>query len=100
MSILIENVSGTAANQTTDAINNDGGPRFVFILADDFGGATVSIECASANDEAQRFVSLSNNFFGSNSVFSTGSFPVNALLRVVVDGATASTSNLYVEVTG
>jgi hypothetical protein len=93
-SILLNNV---AANTTSTGVASRGGKFVAIIRGDSYGGGTVNIQVASANDPGLRYATLSAGAFTANGQLNLDFLPVGLLVRAEFTGATAP-SNVFVEI--
>lgn len=92
MSILLNNVN---VDDTSETKISRGGPKIIFIRADDFGGGSVLVEVAPPNDPLSRFGTLKDGSFSQDSDVHIDYLPVGARIRVSLTGSTGA-SNVFV----
>lgn len=95
MTILFNNVS---TNSTSIEVLGDGGPRVVFVRADDFGSATVCIEIASPSDPDERFEPLQDGEFTTDGEVLIQYLPPGTKIKARISRSTSDTSNIFVEI--
>ena len=95
--ILLDNVG---SNSISSTFKSAGGKAVVNVRANDFGGGTVTIEQASANDSLNRFLTLENGSFDT----STGGGSINldylpsgVLIRAQL-ASSSGASNVFVDI--
>ena len=93
--ILLDNVD---VNSTSTTILGDGGPRVIFIRADDFGGGTVRFQTAPPGDIAIRFRDLFNSVTKEETEIKVDYLPPGTHFRVILS-RTRNASNVFVEIT-
>jgi len=95
MTILLNNVS---ADVISDEFISRGGSAIVNIRADDFDGATVTIQAASKQDSLDRFAALPDGGFTTDSSVKIDYLPQSLKLRVELTGSGGSTSNVFCDI--
>ena len=95
MTILLNNVD---VNTTSAPFQlGDGGPRVIFIRADDFGMGTITISTAPPGDTAIRFRNLFNGATKQETEIRIDYLPPGTHIRVRLSRAT-NASNVFVEI--
>ena len=70
----------------------------VTVVADSFGGGTVSVQMASKNDSlGPRWVTLTNGVFTVDSIVKLDYIPVGTLIRVTLSGSSGA-SNVFADI--
>lgn len=92
--VLLNNVS---ADVTSDTFKSTGGIAVINVRADSYGGGTLTIEAASSNDSAQRFVVLTNGTITTDATVKVDYLPSGLIIRAVLTGS-AGASNVFVDV--
>ncbi len=94
MTILLDNVS---VDTTSTKTLGDGGPKIVFIRADDFGGGVVRIFIAPPSDSLERFERLKDGQFACDAEVHIDYLPPATKIRVSLV-ASSGAENVYVEI--
>ena len=94
MTILLDNV---AVDTTSAVFDSKGGIAVVNIRGTDFGGGTVTIETASANDSLSRFLTLTDGSFTANASVKLDYLPLGTEVRAVLTGSTGA-DDVFVDI--
>ena len=92
--ILLNNVD---TDTTSTPFTSTGGTAIAVIRGDDFGGGTVTLQGASANDPSARFADLSNGAFTANGDVKLDYLPAGYQVRADFAGSSGP-SNVFVEI--
>ena len=94
MTILFNNIN---SDDTSDDVIGQGGPKVIFIRADNFGGGAIQIKTAAPSDPTNRFTALNRGRFTTDADIQIDYLPAGTKIRVVLENSTGA-SNVFVEV--
>ncbi len=95
MTIFFNNIS---ADDVSDETLGDGGPRIIFIRADNYGGGSIEIEIAPPSDPGKRFGDgLKDGEFFQDAEIHIDYLPAGTPIRVRLKGSSGA-SNVFVEI--
>lgn len=92
--ILLDNVS---VDTTSAVYTSTGGTVVVNVRGDDFGGGSVAIEAASANDVGNRYVVLTDGLLTAGSTLKIDYVPSGLKIRAALSASTGA-SNVFVDI--
>ena len=92
--ILIDNASEDIVSEATEL----SGPAVIVVRGDEFDGALVSFETASAADDAERYDTLDNTTFAAPGTKKVDYSSQSLKIRARLTGSQAMTSNIFVAI--
>lgn len=95
MTILFDNVS---ANGTSAEFESKGGSVILNVRGDNFDGATLEVQIASAQDSLDRFIALENGTFTAGASIKVDYLPQGVKLRADLTGGGGSMSNIFCDI--
>jgi hypothetical protein len=94
MTVLLNNVD---VDTDSVVLTSQGGPLYLNVRGDDYGGGTVTVEVRSMNDPDARWNAVLNATFTADFSGPRGNVPPGVQLRATLTGSTGA-SNVFAEV--
>ena len=93
--VLIDNASDDVVS---DPVALQGGPAIIIVRGDEFDGALVTFETATASDSAERFDTLDNTTFAAPGTKKLDYSSQGLKIRARLAGSQAMTSGIFVAI--